>query len=74
LKALEVSHMSSISVVAPEWATPRLAKASPVSLRDAGVTESWLEDVIEKQPAIIGLGDDLVIVENCSVGKKKLEG
>jgi hypothetical protein len=55
--------MSSISVVAPDETRPRLAKASPVNLRDAGVTESWLEDVIEKEPAIIGLGDDLAVVE-----------
>jgi hypothetical protein len=35
----------------------KLTKSVPVSLRDAGVTESWLEDVIEKEPTILGLGD-----------------
>jgi hypothetical protein len=55
--------MSSIAVVAPEETKPKLTKATPVKLRDAGVTESWLEDVIEKEPAVIGLGDDLAIVE-----------
>jgi len=35
----------------------KLTKATPVKLRDAGVTEAWLEDVIEKEPTIIGLGD-----------------
>jgi hypothetical protein len=38
-------------------ASVKLIKATPVNLRDAGVTESWLEDVIEKEPTILGLGD-----------------
>lgn len=40
---------------------PKLVKATRVSLRDAGVTESWLEDVIEKEPRILVLGDVRVI-------------
>ncbi len=55
--------MSSIAVVTQDEAKLRLTKAVRVSLRDAGASESWLEDVIENEPAIIGLGDDLVIVE-----------
>lgn len=36
-------------------ASVKLGKATAVKLRDAGVTESWLEDVIEKEPTILGL-------------------
>jgi hypothetical protein len=39
----------------------QLTKATQVRLRDAGVTETWLEDVIEKDPIILGLGEATVI-------------
>jgi hypothetical protein len=39
----------------------QLTKATQVRLRDAGVTETWLEDVIEKDPTILGLGEVTVI-------------
>jgi hypothetical protein len=40
---------------------PKLTKATPVSLREAGVTESWLENEIEKDPTTLGLGDVTII-------------
>src|SRR6266699_802480 len=47
-----------MSSAAASAATPiKLTKATQISLRDAGVTESWLEDVIDKNPAILGLGE-----------------
>ena len=39
----------------------QLTKATQVRLRDAGLTESWLEDVIEKDSTILGLGDVTII-------------
>jgi len=39
----------------------QLTKATHLRLRDAGVTETWLEDVIEKDPTILGLGEATVI-------------
>jgi hypothetical protein len=38
----------------------KLTKSTPVTLRDAGVTEGWLEEVIEKDPGILGLGEVIV--------------
>jgi hypothetical protein len=32
-------------------------------LRDAGVTEGWLEDVIEKEPTILPLGEEVTVIE-----------
>src|SRR6266705_162394 len=40
---------------------PKVAKAVPVSLREAGVTESWLESHIESDPTILRLGDVAII-------------
>jgi hypothetical protein len=48
--------MSALAAVAPDEGKPKLTKATPVGLRDAGVTESWLEDVIEKEPTILTTG------------------
>lgn len=53
--------MCPIAAVAPEDGKPKLTKATPVSLREAGVTESWLEDAIEKDPTILHLGEVTVI-------------
>ena len=53
--------MSALAAVVPDEGKPKLTKATPVSLRDAGVTESWLEDVIEKEPTILPLSDVTVI-------------
>lgn len=39
----------------------QLTKATQVRLRDVGLTESWLEDVIEKDSIILGLGDVTII-------------
>lgn len=36
-------------------------KAQPINLRDAGKDEKWLQDVIVKDPAILGFGDVVVI-------------
>jgi hypothetical protein len=58
---LFVEAAMSSSAVVPINEKPNLIKAIPVSLRDVGVTESWLEDVIEKEPSIVGLGDVTVI-------------
>ncbi len=53
--------MSGLLAIALEEQKLKLTKATPISLRDAGVTESWLEDVIEKEPTILPLGDVTVI-------------
>lgn len=36
-------------------------KAKPILLRDAGKDEKWLQEVITKDPAILGFGDVVVI-------------
>jgi hypothetical protein len=51
----------SAPTISPNEQGPKLTKATPVSLRDAGVTESWLENEIEKEPTILRLGDVTVI-------------
>jgi hypothetical protein len=51
----------STSIATPHEQGPKLTKAIPVSLRDAGVTEGWLETEIEKDPTILRLGDVTVI-------------
>ena len=53
--------MCPIAATAPEREKPKLTKAVPVGLREAGVNESWLEDVIEKDPAVLHLGEVTVI-------------
>jgi hypothetical protein len=35
----------------------KLTKAAPVSLRNAGLTECWLENEIDKDSTILTLGD-----------------
>jgi len=40
----------------------QLTKATQVRLRDAGVTESWLEDVIEEDSIILGLGESCLVI------------
>ncbi|HXN99405.1 MAG TPA: hypothetical protein VN881_10060 [Candidatus Acidoferrales bacterium] len=40
---------------------PKLTKSSPISLREAGITESWLERHIETDPTILRLGDVTMI-------------
>jgi hypothetical protein len=52
----------SAPTIAPNEPGPKLTKATPVSLRDAGVTESWLESEIEKDPSMLRLGDVTVTV------------
>jgi hypothetical protein len=51
----------SSPIPAPNEQGPKLTTATPISLREAGVTESWLEREIEKNPAILRLGDVTVI-------------
>lgn len=51
----------SSPVPAPNEQGPKLTSSTPVSLREAGVTESWLEREIEKNPAMLRLGDVTVI-------------
>lgn len=41
--------------------TYEYVKAKPITLRDAGRDEKWLQDVITKDPAILGFGDVVVI-------------
>jgi len=36
-------------------------KAKPITLRDAGNDEKWLQEVITRDPAILGFGDVVVI-------------
>ena len=47
----------SSPIATPSDQGPKLTKASPISLREAGVTESWLERHIETDPTILRLGD-----------------
>ena len=51
----------SLPIAAPSDAGPKLTKAIPISLREAGVTESWLESHIELDPTILRLGDVVII-------------
>lgn len=53
--------MSSLNAPAIENAGPKLTKAKAVTLRDAGVTESWLENEIEKDTTLLPLGEVTVI-------------
>src|ERR1700674_2746958 len=46
----------------PNEQGPKLTKATRVSLRNAGVTESWLENEIDKDPTILTL-DDVTVIE-----------
>lgn len=41
--------------------TYEYVKAKPITLRDAGRDEKWLQELISKDPAILGFGDVLVI-------------
>jgi len=36
-------------------------KANPIKIRDAGKDEKWLQDRIQEDPSILGLGDLTVI-------------
>src|SRR5437879_3769937 len=51
----------SSPVPAPIAQAPTVTKAVPLSLREAGITESWLESHIESDPTILRLGDVAVI-------------
>jgi hypothetical protein len=51
----------SASITTPVDQGPKLTKTTPISLREAGVNEGWLEGVIENEPTILGLGDVNVI-------------
>jgi hypothetical protein len=37
--------------------TPELIKSAPVRLRTLGLSEKWLQDRIEEDPSILGLGE-----------------
>lgn len=39
-----------------------LRKATPIRLRSLGLDERWLQDRIEEDPSLLGLGDDLNII------------
>jgi len=41
--------------------TYEYAKTKPITLRDAGKDEKWLQDLISKDPGVLGFGDVLVI-------------
>lgn len=41
--------------------TYEYAKAKPITLRDAGRDEKWLQELISKDPGVLGFGDVLVI-------------
>jgi hypothetical protein len=41
--------------------TYEYTKAKPITLRDAGRDEKWLQEVIARDPAILGLGDVVMI-------------
>ncbi len=53
----------SIPVAAPIEQGPKLVKATPVSLREAGVTESWLEKEIEKDPTMLGALGEVEVID-----------
>ncbi len=42
----------------------QVTKAVPVSLQEAGVTESWLESHIADNPAILPLEGDVKVIEH----------
>ena len=37
------------------------AKAQPIRLRDAGKDEKWLQELIAREPAILGFGDVILV-------------
>jgi len=37
------------------------AKAKPITLKDAGKDEKWLQDLISKDPSLLGLGDVILM-------------
>ena len=41
--------------------TYEYVKAKPITLREAGKDEKWLQEAIIKDPAILGFGDVVVI-------------
>src|SRR6266436_2938055 len=51
----------SSPIAGPGDQGPKLTKAIPITLREAGVTESWLESQIENEPSILRLGDVAII-------------
>jgi len=51
----------SSQIPAPSEQGPKLTKATPIGLHEAGVSESWLERHIETDPTILGLGDVAII-------------
>jgi len=51
----------SSPVQAPIEQAPKVTRAVPVSLREAGITENWLESHIESDPTILRLGDVAII-------------
>ena len=54
--------MPAVDVVAgPDGAAITYLKAEPRRLRDIGLDERWLQDRIEDDPSILGLGDVSVI-------------
>src|SRR6266566_2451919 len=60
-RRLILEEFMSSPVPAQSEQAPKVAKAVPVSLREAGVTESWLESHIESDPTILRLGDVAII-------------
>src|SRR3981189_3665929 len=51
----------SSQVPGPSEQAPKVTKAVSVSLREAGVTESWFERHIKSAPTILRLGDVAII-------------
>jgi|SRR5258708_7645143 hypothetical protein len=51
----------SSPIAAPSEQAPKVTKSVPISLREAGVSESWLEQHIESDPTILRLGDVAII-------------
>src|SRR5260370_27908772 len=51
----------SSPVPAPGEQSPKVTKSVPISLREAGITESGLEQHIESDPTILRLGGVAII-------------
>jgi len=60
----------------PNEQGPKLTKATPVSLRNAGVTEGWLQNEIDKDPTILTIEISAAIkrAEDIAAGTLRTSG
>lgn len=50
--------------MATSAASPKLSKGVVVSIRDLGLNEDFIEKFIEDDPTVLGLGDDIAVIES----------